>query len=77
MHHANYRARYHDILKEILAGDHPVQALVGVVNCWTDCPSPRGHAGAGDRQLRDGQTQTRSCGIDLERFASASTVTRV
>ena len=30
-HHANYRARYHDILKEILAGDHPVQALVGAV----------------------------------------------
>ena len=70
-HHANYRARYHDILKEILAGDHPVQALVGAVELLDRLAQVPGvtQALVTGNYEETARLKLEAAGIDPERFA--------
>ena len=70
-HHATYRARYHDILKEILAGEHGVQALDGAVELLdrlAEVPGVTQALVTGNYE-ETARLKLQAAGIDPDRFA--------
>lgn len=70
-HHAIYRSRYCDILKEILEGDHAVRALDGAIELLDRLAEVHGVTQAlvtGNYQ-ETAELKLKAAGIDPERFA--------
>ena len=70
-HHASYRSRYCDILKEILSQEHPVRALAGAVELLDRLDEVPGVTQAlvtGNYQ-ETAELKLKAAGIDPERFA--------
>ena len=70
-HHATYRARYHDILKELLAGEHSVQALPGAVELLDRLDEVPGvvQALVTGNYEETARLKLQAAGIDPDRFA--------
>lgn len=70
-HHATYRSRYHDILKELLAGEHSVQALPGAVELLDRLDEVPGvvQALVTGNYEETARLKLQAAGIDPDRFA--------